>query len=111
MSIKILTIGAAVYLGTLKEDDKGTITIKNSLCIGNASKVEKHHLASYIKAKHLGSLEKDITIRGTGSTFSERALSDDLALEFQILDLKFEQAKKLAPGELVNSKFDFLIGG
>lgn len=108
--MKVLTIGSTVYLGELEEGTKGAITVKNALCISPATSVSKAHLAAYIKASNVGGLEKDIVIRGNGTTFSERELPDELALELQILNLKFKQAESLAVPELVNQKFTQLVG-
>lgn len=107
--MKIITLGNVVYLGEMEETKTG-ITLKDALCLGQVAQVEKKHLAMYIKAKNVGKLEKDIAMRGNGSMISDRPLSDDLELEFKILDLKLTQATGLAVPELINKKFDELVG-
>ncbi len=106
--MKILTIGNVIYLGTLTEK-AGAVTITNALCLGAVTTITRDHLAAYLMAENDGTLEKRISIRGAGATFSERDLPADLELELKILQLKLEQAKGKAMPALVNDTFKTLI--
>lgn len=108
-SIQIITLNGSVFLGQLSVTDNVT-TIQSSLCVGAVCQITKKHLADYICAENLGTLDKDTEVTGQ-AMFSRRDLSDDLALELDILRLKFAQAEKSAPAKAVNAEFKALIGG
>lgn len=108
-NIQIITFNGSVILGNIATAE-GVTTISNSMTLGPVSQVTKKHLADYMCAENLGKLDKDITVSGAGGVFSVRELDDDLALELQILKLKFAQAEGSAVAKLVNNEFKSLIG-
>ena len=107
--MKIITIGSVVYLGDIKKTDEG-VSVENALCLGKSVNVGKGHLAEYVKTKQIGKLLPSILVRGTGSTFTECDLDEDMQTELQILGVRMAQAVKLAVPELINKKFSSLIG-
>ena len=106
--MKIITMNGSVILGNIEVKD-GVTTITDGLSLGAVATVTKQHLANYLKAQNLGTLDKPVEVTGNGAMFSKRELSDDQALELQILELKFALAEKNAPAKLVNDEFDNLI--
>lgn len=107
--IKVVTIGSALYLGTLEEGKTG-ITLKESMPVAG-SDIQKGHLVEYIKRKNTGKLDKPVEIKGAAIVYSVRDLTDDLEAEYAILQMRLKQAEKLALPELVNKKFDELSRG
>jgi hypothetical protein len=108
--IKILTIDGSVYLGELKKD-KDTISAVNAIAFGSISSITKEHLIAYVEAETLGTLQKPITIGGSGVSYSESDLSDDLELELGILYLQLKKAENNAPKKLVAGEFKALVKG
>ena len=106
--IQIITVNGSVVLGSIATTDTGTV-ISDSMSLGQVSTVTKQHLADYIAAANVGKLDKPITVTGTGAMFSVRDLDDDLAMELQILQLRFQQAEKTAVPKLINNEFRSLV--
>lgn len=101
--MKIVTVGNAVYLGTIAYDDN-SVTVKAALSV--SGDVTPTDLKNYLKHENAGTLEKDIVIRGNAAVFSERELSDDLQDSLTILQAQFKKAEKVALPRLVNAEFD-----
>ena len=107
-NIQIITVNGSVVLGSINTTAEGTV-ISDSMSLGQVTQVNKQHLADYITAANVGKLDKPITVTGTGAMFSVRDLDDDLAMELQILQLRFQQAEKIAVPKLVNQEFRSLV--
>ncbi len=107
MAVKVLTVDGAVYLGELKKE-KDEIIISKAICLGTPSVIEKRHLVAYLEAQTLDTLTS-ITIGGNGSSYSTRDLDEALALEFEILSMKLQQATLSAPKKLVANEFKSLV--
>ena len=107
-NVQIITVNGQVVLGSISNTAEGTI-ISDSLSLGQVTNVTKQHLADYIAAANVGKLDKPITVTGSGAMFSVRDLDDDLAMELQIINLRFQQAEKTAVPKLVNQEFRSLV--
>lgn len=105
---QIITVNGSVVLGQIATSDSATV-IADSMSLGQVSAVTKQHLTDYMCAANLGKLDKDITVTGQGAMFAVQDLDEDLALEFQILNLKFTQAQQQAVPKLVNQEFRNLV--
>lgn len=107
--LKVISMGANTYIGEIVEEGS-KVVIQNSICLGQVGNVTATHLAKYIKEKNVNNLLKPIAVRGQ-TQIADSELSEDLKLELEILERRMEQARKLAPGELENKKFDELLKG
>jgi len=106
-NLQIVTIGSNFYLGQVTEEGDKTI-LQNSLCCGTQYPT-KENLISYLEAEVKNTLEKPTSIKGRGGMISVRDMSDDLAMELQVLIMRMEQARKQAGPELVAAKFLNLV--
>lgn len=100
----IITVDGTAYLGFLKEKTNGA-TITNSMTLGETANVQKSHLINYMVAASTFKLNKDITITGANVSIGQQELSDDLELQYEILEKQFAQAEKQTLPELVATRF------
>lgn len=100
---ELVVANGVAYLGEVSEETNGVIVIKDALPLGRPNEVAEEALDQYLVSAYSGKLT-ETKISGS-SPWSKTPLDENLEVSWQISKLRFEQAIKVAPINLVVDTF------
>ena len=105
--MKIVTVNGICFLGELRVEE-GKVIIDKSMEIENTN-ITEEDITDYLEAEHLGNL-KERSFGGSGVTYGEEDLDDEMQFQLEVQKTTLEFAKKTAQGEMVIENFKSRLG-
>lgn len=104
--LKQVVVNGVSYLGVLTVGEGKTV-VEKAMQLGGAP--TKLDVDLYLQKENLGQL-KDITFGGSGVSFSEVDLDQEIKFALEVSNLLMVQAKKVAVKNLENAEFRSGLG-